>query len=35
MQCVCGFQAPFGRLNSEGTLSSTPTGSALNRELRA
>jgi hypothetical protein len=34
MQCVCGFQAPFGKLNSKGTLSSTPNVKALNRHRR-
>lgn len=34
MQCACGFQAPFGKLNSKGTLSSTPNVKALNRHRR-
>ena len=34
MQCACGFQAPFGKLNSKGTLSTTPNVKALNRHRR-
>ena len=34
MQCACGFQAPFGKTNSKGTLSTTPNVKALNRHRR-
>ena len=34
MQCACGFQAPFGKLNSKGTLSTAPNVKALNRHRR-
>lgn len=34
MICACGYKAPFGKLNSKGTLSTTPNIKALNRHRR-